>query len=35
MRIGVIVPQGWVGEYNRSRNSSEAWARTRDVAWQA
>jgi len=34
MRIGVIVPQGWVGEYN-GWNSSDAWARTRDVAWQA
>jgi F420-dependent oxidoreductase-like protein len=34
MRIGVIVPQGWVGEYN-GWNSSAAWARTRDVAWQA
>src|SRR4051794_6894697 len=34
MRVGVIVPQGWVGEYN-GWNSSDAWARTRDVAWQA
>jgi F420-dependent oxidoreductase-like protein len=34
MKVGVIVPQGWVGEYN-GWNSSEAWARTRDVAWQA
>jgi F420-dependent oxidoreductase-like protein len=34
MRIGVIVPQGWVGEYN-GWNASDAWARTRDVAWQA
>src|SRR6187402_225455 len=34
MKLGVIVPQGWVGEYN-GWNSSEAWARTRDVAWQA
>jgi F420-dependent oxidoreductase-like protein len=34
MRVGVIVPQGWVGEYN-GWNSREAWARTRDVAWQA
>lgn len=34
MRVGVIVPQGWVGEYN-GWNASEAWARTRDVAWQA
>jgi F420-dependent oxidoreductase-like protein len=34
MRIGVIVPQGWVGEYNGWK-PSEAWARTRDVAWQA
>lgn len=34
MRIGIIVPQGWVGEYN-GWNPSLAWARTRDVAWQA
>ena len=34
MRIGVIVPQGWVGEYN-GWNPVDAWARTRDVAWQA
>ena len=34
MKLGVIVPHGWVGEYN-GWNSSEAWARTRDVAWQA
>ena len=34
MRIGVIVPQGWVGEYN-GWNPIDAWARTRDVAWQA
>jgi F420-dependent oxidoreductase-like protein len=34
MRIGIIVPQGWVGEYN-GWNPSEAWARTRDLAWQA
>jgi F420-dependent oxidoreductase-like protein len=33
MRIGILVPQGWVGEYN-GWNPSEAWARTRDVAWQ-
>jgi alkanesulfonate monooxygenase SsuD/methylene tetrahydromethanopterin reductase-like flavin-dependent oxidoreductase (luciferase family) len=34
MRIGVIVPQGWVGEYD-GWNPTDAWARTRDVAWQA
>ena len=34
MNIGVIVPQGWTGEY-REWKSEEAWARTRDVAWQA
>ena len=34
MKIGIIVPQGWVGEYN-GWNPSHAWARTRDVAWQA
>jgi F420-dependent oxidoreductase-like protein len=34
VKIGVIVPQGWTGEYN-GWDSKEAWARTRDVAWQA
>ena len=34
MNIGVIVPQGWTGEY-RDWKSEDAWARTRDVAWQA
>ena len=34
MNIGVIVPQGWTGEY-KGFGASEAWARTRDVAWQA
>jgi F420-dependent oxidoreductase-like protein len=34
MRIGVIVPQGWVGEYD-GWNPADAWSRTRDVAWQA
>jgi F420-dependent oxidoreductase-like protein len=34
MRIGVIVPQGWVGEYNGWQPVT-AWARTRDVARQA
>jgi F420-dependent oxidoreductase-like protein len=34
MKIGVIVPQGWTGEYN-GWNPAHAWARTRDVAWQA
>jgi F420-dependent oxidoreductase-like protein len=34
MKIGVIVPQGWTGEY-KDRNATDAWARTRDVAWQA
>ena len=34
MKIGVIVPQGWTGEYN-GWDSKDAWARTRDVAWQA
>lgn len=34
MKIGVIVPQGWTGEYRRW-DSVDAWARTRDVAWQA
>jgi F420-dependent oxidoreductase-like protein len=34
VRIGVIVPQGWTGEYN-GWETKDAWARTRDVAWQA
>jgi F420-dependent oxidoreductase-like protein len=34
MKIGVIVPQGWTGEY-KDWDSKDAWARTRDVAWQA
>jgi alkanesulfonate monooxygenase SsuD/methylene tetrahydromethanopterin reductase-like flavin-dependent oxidoreductase (luciferase family) len=34
MKIGVIVPQGWTGEYN-GWNTATAWTRTRDVAWQA
>ncbi|HVM29419.1 MAG TPA: TIGR03560 family F420-dependent LLM class oxidoreductase [Candidatus Limnocylindrales bacterium] len=34
MKIGVIVPQGWTGEFN-GWDAAEAWARTRDVAWQA
>jgi F420-dependent oxidoreductase-like protein len=32
--IGVIVPQGWTGEY-KGRNATDAWARTRQVARQA
>ena len=34
MNIGVIVPQGWTGEYD-GWNAADAWARSRDVAWQA
>jgi F420-dependent oxidoreductase-like protein len=34
MQIGVIVPQGWTGEYD-GWDAADAWARTRDVAWQA
>lgn len=34
MKIGVIVPQGWTGEY-RGWSAADAWSRTRDVAWQA
>ena len=34
MKIGVIVPQGWTGEYN-GWDAATAWTRTRDVAWQA
>ena len=34
MKIGVIVPQGWTGEY-KGWSAKDAWARTRDVAWQA
>lgn len=31
MKIGVIVPQGWTGEY-RNWTPVSAWARTRDIA---
>lgn len=34
MKIGVIVPQGWILEYV-GWDAQEAWARSRDVAWQA
>jgi alkanesulfonate monooxygenase SsuD/methylene tetrahydromethanopterin reductase-like flavin-dependent oxidoreductase (luciferase family) len=34
VKIGVIVPQGWTGEYN-GWDAATAWTRTRDVAWQA
>jgi F420-dependent oxidoreductase-like protein len=34
VQVGVIVPQGWTGEY-KGWKASDAWARTRDVAWQA
>jgi F420-dependent oxidoreductase-like protein len=34
LKIGVIVPQGWTGEYD-GWDPALAWARTRDVAWQA
>jgi F420-dependent oxidoreductase-like protein len=34
MKIGVIVPQGWTGEY-RGRNAVDAWARTRSIAKQS
>lgn len=34
MKIGVIVPQGWVLEYE-GWDAPSAWGRTRDVAWQA
>ena len=34
MKIGVIVPQGWTGEY-RGWNPVDAWARTRAVAQQS
>jgi F420-dependent oxidoreductase-like protein len=34
MKFGIIVPQGWVGEYN-GWDARRAWSRTRDVAWQA
>ena len=33
MKIGVIVPQGWTGEYH-GWSAVDAWARTRDVARQ-
>jgi len=34
VNIGVIIPQGWTGEY-KGWSARDAWARTRDVAWQA
>jgi F420-dependent oxidoreductase-like protein len=34
VKIGVIVPQGWTGEY-KGWTSMDAWARTRDIAAQA
>src|ERR687892_2063889 len=34
MKLGVIVPQGWTGEYD-GWDASRAWARTVDVARQA
>jgi F420-dependent oxidoreductase-like protein len=34
MKIGIIVPQGWTGEY-KGWSATDAWSRTRDVAWQA
>ncbi len=34
MNIGVIVPQGWTGEYS-GWSAVDAWSRTRDVARQA
>ncbi|HSS36502.1 MAG TPA: TIGR03560 family F420-dependent LLM class oxidoreductase [Patescibacteria group bacterium] len=34
MRIGVIVPQGWIGEYD-GWDPSDAWRRTTEVAVQA
>ncbi len=34
MHIGVIVPQGWTGEYH-GWAAGDAWSRTRDVARQA
>jgi F420-dependent oxidoreductase-like protein len=34
VNIGVIVPQGWTGEF-KGWHPKDAWARTRDVAWQA
>src|SRR3954468_2233733 len=34
MKLGVIVPQGWVGEYD-NWDPQDAWKRTTEVAWQA
>src|SRR3954452_6916955 len=34
MNIGVIVPQGWTREF-KDMSATDAWARTRDVAWQS
>jgi len=34
LKVGIIVPQGWTGEY-KGWAANDAWSRTRDVAWQA
>jgi F420-dependent oxidoreductase-like protein len=34
MKIGVIIPQGWTGEFD-GWDPADAWARSRDVAWLA
>ena len=34
MKVGVIVPQGWQGEYD-GWDPTDAWRRTADVAMQA
>lgn len=34
MRVGIILPQGWTGEYE-GRTGSECWARTVEVAQRA
>jgi hypothetical protein len=34
MKVGVLVPQGWTGEYD-GRDPSDAWSRTVAVARQA
>jgi len=34
LKVGIIVPQGWTGEY-KGWSAADAWARTRDVAHQA
>ena len=35
MRVGLLAPQGWKGEYGRLGARLDAWARTVELARQA